>query len=72
MAGGVDIPLAAFGFEIEEPFRYQYNLFVPWKVDCRIEGRSLISAVMPVACLDAQGYAPDEDLEGAETGGFGS
>src|SRR5580704_16168072 len=25
MAGGADIPLAAFGFEIGEPFRYQYR-----------------------------------------------
>ena len=27
--GGVDIPLAAFGFEIGESFLYQYNLFIP-------------------------------------------
>jgi hypothetical protein len=34
--GGVDIALAAFGFEIGEPFLYQqYNLFVPWEIDCR-------------------------------------
>jgi hypothetical protein len=66
IAGGVDIPLAAFGFEIDEPFRYDYNLFVPWEVDCRIEGRGLISAEAPVACLDAQGYPPDEDLKGPE------
>jgi hypothetical protein len=29
VAGGVDIPLAAFGFETGELFRYQYKLFVP-------------------------------------------
>jgi len=34
--GGVDIALTAFGFEIGEPFLYQqYNLFVPWEIDCR-------------------------------------
>jgi len=27
--GGIDIALAAFRFEIGEPFLYQYNLFVP-------------------------------------------
>src|ERR1019366_10086150 len=40
LAGGaVDIPLAAFAFAINETFRYQYNLFVPWEIDCRIEAR---------------------------------
>jgi hypothetical protein len=39
--GGVDIPLAAFSFEIGEPFLYQYNLFIPWEIDCRIEARGL-------------------------------
>jgi hypothetical protein len=34
--GGVDIPLAAFGFEIGGPFLYQYNLFIPMEIDCRI------------------------------------
>src|ERR1700674_939606 len=40
--GGVDMPLAAFAFEINETFRYQYNLFVPvrhevaWRVVPRI------------------------------------
>jgi len=28
--GGVDMPLAAFAFEISETFQYHYNLFVPW------------------------------------------
>ncbi|MGH8210694.1 MAG: IS1096 element passenger TnpR family protein [Steroidobacteraceae bacterium] len=55
MAGGTDIPLAAFGFEIDEPFRYQYNLFVPWEVDCRVEERCLISRDQWVACVSAQG-----------------
>ena len=64
MAGGTDIPLAAFGFEIDEPFRYQYNLFVPWEIDCRVEARGLISLTQPVDCLSAQGYPPDEDLPG--------
>jgi hypothetical protein len=64
MAGGADIPLAAFGFEIGEPFRYQYNLFVPWEIDGRVEARCLISAAEPVACVNAQGYPPDEDLPG--------
>jgi hypothetical protein len=40
--GGVDIPLAAFEFEIVEPFLYQYNLLIPLEIECRIEGRSLI------------------------------
>lgn len=40
--GGVDSALAAFGFEIGEPFLYQYNLFIPWEIDCRIEARGLI------------------------------
>jgi Plasmid pRiA4b ORF-3-like protein len=35
--GGVDIPLAAFAFEVNETFQYHYNLSVPWKIDCRIE-----------------------------------
>ena len=29
--GGVDMPLAAFAFEVNEAFQYHYNLFVPWK-----------------------------------------
>lgn len=62
MAGGADIPLAAFGFEIEEPCGYQYNLFVPWEIDCRVEERGLISKDLWVACVSAQGYPPDEDL----------
>ena len=37
--GGVDIPLAALGFEIGESFLYQYNLFIPWEIDClRLQG----------------------------------
>jgi hypothetical protein len=64
IAGGADLPLAAFGFEIDEPFRYQYNLFVPWEIDCRIEKRCLISRDQWVACVSAQGYPPDEDLPG--------
>jgi hypothetical protein len=41
LAGGsVDMPLAAFAFEINEVFQYHYNLFVPWMIDCRIESRS--------------------------------
>jgi hypothetical protein len=35
--GGVDMPLAAFAFEVNEAFQYHYNLIVPWKIDCRIE-----------------------------------
>jgi hypothetical protein len=38
--GGVDIPLAAFGFETRESFLYQYALFIQWEIDCRIEVRS--------------------------------
>lgn len=67
IAGGADIPLAAFGFEIGEPFRYQYNLFVPWEIDCRVKERCLISRDQWVACMDAQGYPPDEDLRGPES-----
>src|SRR5450432_2845532 len=61
--GGVDIPLAAFAFEINESFRYQYNLFVPWEIDCRIETRGLVATSQPT-CLAAQGDPPDEDLGG--------
>jgi hypothetical protein len=49
--GGVDIPLAAFGFDIGEPFLYQYNLLVPWEIECRIEARGLIRDTQPVTCL---------------------
>lgn len=62
--GGVDIPLAAFDFEIGEPFLYQYNLFVPWEIDCRIEARGLIPASQSVTCETARGDPPDEDLAG--------
>jgi Plasmid pRiA4b ORF-3-like protein len=62
--GGVDIPLAAFGFEIGEPFLYQYNLFIPWEIDCRIEARGLILAAQPVTCKAASGDPPDEDVAG--------
>jgi hypothetical protein len=65
LAGGdVDIPLAAFAFEINETFRYQYNLFVPWEIDCRIESRGLVPVARPLACLAARGDPPDEDLDG--------
>ena len=63
-AGGVDIPLAAFGFDIGEPFLYQYNLLVPWEIECRIEARGLIRDTQPVTCLAARGDPPDEDLAG--------
>jgi hypothetical protein len=66
IAGGADIPLAAFGFEISEPFCYRYNLFVPWEIDCRVKGRCLISREQWVACMGAQGYPPDEDLRAHE------
>jgi len=56
LAGGrVDIPLAAFGFDIGEPFLYQYNLLVPWEIECRIEARGLIRDTQPVICLAARG-----------------
>ncbi len=64
IAGGADIPLAAFSFEIGEPFRYQYHLFVLWEIDCRVKERCLISRDQCVACVGAQGYPPDEDLRG--------
>jgi hypothetical protein len=64
LAGGaVDIPLAAFAFAINETFRYQYNLFVPWEIDCRIEARGMVATSEPT-CLAAQGDPPDEDLGG--------
>ena len=56
VSGGVDIPLAAFGFEIGEPFGYHYNLFVPWEIDCRVEERCLISRDQGIACVGTQGY----------------
>jgi hypothetical protein len=62
--GGVDIPLAAFGFDIGEPFLYQYDLLVPWKIECRIEAPGLIRDTQPVTCLVARGDPPDEDLAG--------
>ena len=62
VGGGVEIPLAAFGLEIGELFRYQYNLFVPWEIDCRVEARGLISVREPIACLVSRGHAPDEEL----------
>jgi hypothetical protein len=62
--GGVDVPLAAFGFEIGEPCLYRYNLFIPWEIDCRIEARGLIPAARPVTCEAASGDPPDEDLAG--------
>jgi Plasmid pRiA4b ORF-3-like protein len=46
--GGVGMPLAAFGFEINEAFQYHYNLCVPWKIDCRIEARSVTSMDQPL------------------------
>jgi hypothetical protein len=65
LAGGsVDIPLAAFGFEIGERFLYQYNLLIPRETDCRILARGLIPATQPVTCEAAQGDPPDEDLAG--------
>jgi hypothetical protein len=62
--GGVDIPLAAFAFEVNETLSYHYNLSVPWKIDCRIESRSLVPMDQPVGCLGARGDPPDEELEG--------
>jgi pRiA4b ORF-3-like protein len=56
--GGVDVPLAAFAFEINETFRYQYNLFVPWEIHCRIESRGLFPMAEPLACPAAQGDPP--------------
>jgi hypothetical protein len=56
--GGVDMPLAAFAFELKETFQYHYNLFVPWKIDCRIESRSLVPADEPLGCLAARGDPP--------------
>jgi hypothetical protein len=65
LAGGaVDIPLAAFEFEIGEPFLYRYNLFVPWEIECRIEARGLIAVAQPVTCMAARGDPPNEDLAG--------
>jgi hypothetical protein len=55
-AGGVDIPLAAFSFDIGEPFRYQYNLFVPWEIDCRVEKRCLILQDQWVAAWTHVGF----------------
>lgn len=64
LAGGAaDIPLAAFAFAIIETCRYQYNLFVPWEIDCRIEARGMVATSEPT-CLAAQGDPPDEDLGG--------
>jgi hypothetical protein len=53
--GGVDIPLAAFGLDIGEPFLYQYNLLVPREFECRIEPRGLIRDTQPVTCRAARG-----------------
>src|ERR1700731_3265280 len=59
--GGVDMPLAAFAFEVNESFQYHYNLLVPWKVDCRIESRSLVPRDQRLGCLAARGDPPDEE-----------
>ncbi len=64
LAGGVDLPLAAFIFEINETFRYQYNLFVPWEIDCRIESRSLVPIAQPLRMPRRAGDPPDEELNG--------
>ena len=53
--GGVDMPLAAFAFEINEVFQYHYNLFVPWMIDCRIESRSLVPMDQPLGTSLAAG-----------------
>src|SRR5271156_906230 len=58
--GGIDIPLAAFGFDIGKPFLYQYNLLVPWEIECRVEARGLIRDTQPVTCLAARGDPPNE------------
>ena len=44
------------------PLLYQYNLFIPWEIDCRIEARGLVPAAQPVTCEAAKGDPPDEDL----------
>jgi hypothetical protein len=51
-------------FDIGEPFLYQYNLLVPWEIECRIEARGLIRHTQLVTCLAARGDPPDEDLAG--------
>src|ERR1017187_8101560 len=56
--GGVEKPLAAFGFEINETFQHNYNLCIPWKVDCRIESRSVVPMDQPLGCLAARGDLP--------------
>jgi hypothetical protein len=30
------VPLTAFGFDIGEPFLYQYNLLVPWGLERQV------------------------------------
>jgi hypothetical protein len=42
---------------------YQYNLFIPSEIDCRIEARDLIPAAQPATCEVAKGDPPYE-LEG--------
>jgi hypothetical protein len=51
-------------FTIGEGFLYEYNLSIPWAIDCRLEARGLVNAANPVVCLAARGHMPDEDLPG--------
>ena len=49
-ARAIELALAAFGFDVGEPFLYLYNLLVPWEIECRIEARGLIRDAQPVTC----------------------
>jgi hypothetical protein len=61
--GGVDIPMAAFAFEINETFQYQYNLLTPGRLtagsnpDTSSRRRSRSRAeVHDILATDACGY----------------
>jgi len=58
------VRLPPLGLRSGNPLLYQYNLFVPWEIDCRIEARGLIRAAQPLTCLATRGDPPDEDLAG--------
>lgn len=60
----VDLPLAAFGLEIGEAFRYRDNTSHGWKIDCRLEARCPVAATEMATCLAARGDPPNEDLGG--------
>jgi hypothetical protein len=61
-------PSRRSALRLTSPYLYQYNLSIPWEIDCRIEARGLIPAAQPVTCEAVRGHHPDEDLAGPPLG----